>query len=139
MEDNAIPIIPGLFTWPTESPELIAGKCKTCGFTFFPIMAQAHEPTCTHHDVEQKPLGRTGTLFSYTIHYYQPPPPFRMEPFEPYAVGAVSLPENLKVLGMLTGIAFDKIQIGMPCELVIESLYKDEKGNEHITYKWKAG
>jgi uncharacterized OB-fold protein len=62
-----------------------------------------------------------------------------MEPFAPYAIGLVDLPEGLRVLGMLTGCELDEIRIGMPVELVVEALYTDESGRDVLTYKYAPG
>lgn len=136
-EQNQIPIMKGLFTWPSSAPQLIGGRCRGCGTYFFPTKPEVHHPTCKSHDVEEVMLSRRGKLFSYTIHYYQGPPPFRMEPFQPYAIGAVELPEKLRVLGMLTGVELQDIEVGKEVELVTGTLYQDENKNAIITWKWK--
>jgi uncharacterized OB-fold protein len=82
-------------------------------------------------------LSRRGTLTSYTVNYYQPPPPFRMEPFEPYGVGVARLPDGLQVIGMLTGAPLGELQVGRDVELVTERLYDDEDGVEVHTWKWR--
>ncbi|MBW2367567.1 MAG: OB-fold domain-containing protein [Deltaproteobacteria bacterium] len=131
------PIIDGLFTWPSESPRLIAGRCKTCKNVFFPLDGPVeHHPDCENHDVEKITLSDKGTLYSYTTHYYQPPVPFRMDPFEPFAVGAVEIDKELYVLGIITGVALDDIKIGSAMELTTGKLY-EEDGTEYITWKWQ--
>ena len=135
---NRRPIGSGLMNWPSDEPQLIAGRCKSCGSVFFPVTPAFHDPECAHRNVEEILLNRQGKLVSYTIHYFQPPPPFRMEPFETYAIGVVELPERIQVIGMLTRIAFDEIKIGQSVELVTERLYDDDDGTEVHTWKWKV-
>jgi len=60
-----------------------------------------------------------------------------MEPYSPYGIGLVELPEGIRVLGMLTGGDIEDIRIGMDVELVVEKLYENEQGDEVITYKFK--
>ncbi len=132
------PIVDGLFTWPSDSPKLIAGRCKACNTIFFPSNAAVHSPDCTDRQVEEKLLSTRGILVSYTIHYYQPPPPFRMEPFEPYAVGVAELPEKIQVVGMLSGVDMDDIKVGSEVELEVGKMYHDEEGVEYLTWKWRV-
>ena len=49
------------------------------------------------------PLSRTGTVWSFTEHFYQPPEPYMSaDPFEPYMVAAVELAEEkMVVLGQV--------------------------------------
>lgn len=81
-------------------------------------------------------MGRHGRLHSYTVQAYRPPALFRMEPFAPYAIGLVELPEGLRVMGMLTGCGLDEIRIDMPVQLTVEALYTDEAGRDVLTYKY---
>jgi uncharacterized OB-fold protein len=60
-----------------------------------------------------------------------------MEPWAPYAIGRVELPNGLRVMGMLTGCVFENIRIDMPLELTVEPLYRDETGRDVVTYKFK--
>ncbi len=135
---NKRPFGEGFLNWPSKEPQLIAGRCKVCGTIFFPVKPAFHNPECSNREVEETLLSRQGKLISYTIHYYQPPPPFRMEPFEPYAIGVAELPEKIQVIGMLCGAEFDDLKIGKTVELVTERLYDDEDGTEVHTWKWKV-
>ena len=44
------PIQDGLFTWPSERPQLIASRCSNCGELTFP--KQASCPACTSRNAE---------------------------------------------------------------------------------------
>jgi len=132
------PIADGLMNWPSDPPQLIAGRCKGCGNLFFPVRPDFHHPDCPKREVEETLLSRTGILSSFTIHHYQPPPPFRMEPFEPYAIGVAELPEKIQVIGMLCGALFDELRVGQAVELVTGRLFDDEAGFEVHTWKWKV-
>ena len=132
-----IPIVDGLFTWPSDKPQLIGGRCKYCGSYFFPKTYIRHRPDCPQREVEEVLLSRRGKLKSYTWQYYQPPPPYKgPDPFVPYGIGLVELSEGLKVVGMLTGCELKDLKEGMDVELIVEKLYTDEQGNEYLTWKF---
>jgi uncharacterized OB-fold protein len=130
------PIIDGLFTWPSENPKLIAGRCKTCEAIFFPSFHHQHKPTCRSADVEEILLGNRGTLASYTVMHVPPPPIFGLPDCErPYAIGLIKLPEGLKIAGIVEARAVSNLRVNMDVEIMIDTLYEDEKGNEALTWK----
>ena len=59
-----------------------------------------------------------------------------MDDWAPYAIGLVDLGEGVEVMGMLTGIALDAIEIGTPVRLVVEPLYQDAARGHVFTYKF---
>jgi hypothetical protein len=126
-ERKRIPIASGYFTWPSIEPRLLASRCKSCDTHYFPRSARCQNPNCRHGDIEEVSLSNKGKLWSYTYILNSLPPPFRMEPFVPYGVGLVELPEGIKVLGMLTEFKLEELKVGLEVRLVIESLYKDEQ------------
>jgi len=114
----AQPIADGLFTWPADQPRLIGSRCRECGVVTFP--AQHSCPRCTSVDVEERLLEREGTLYTWTVQGFRPKPPYAgPEEFEPYGVGYVELPGELRVEARLTVADPDQLRIGMPVELVI--------------------
>jgi hypothetical protein len=131
-----LPVAKDLFRWSEDGVALVGSRCTGCGSRYFPKSLSCRNPACEDKAVEETLMGRHGRLHSYTVQGYQPPALFRMEPFEPYAIGLVELPEGLRVLGMLTGCELSEIQIGMPVELTVEALYTDESGREVLTYKY---
>ncbi len=131
-----VPIVKGLFTWPSEDTRIIAGRCKKCGTVSFPKAPFCHNPDCekVRENVERVELSKGGKLYSYTFQRYQPPLPFRYEPFEPYALGMVNFPEGIRIWGIITRI--ENLRIGMEVETTVGKLYEDEE-NEYITWMWK--
>jgi len=131
-----VPIIEGLFTWPSDKPQLIASRCKKCRTVSFPKAAFCGNPDCEklRENVEVIKLSNSGTLWSFTTQIYAPPEPFKKEPFEPYGIGMVDTEEGLRVLGILT--SNDNLKVGMKVEMTAEKLYEDEE-NEYITWMWK--
>jgi len=135
---SQMPIIEGLFTWPSDDPHLIAGRCKTCHTIFFPKFCQQHKPDCHPKIVEEIQLSKRGKLASFTILHIPPPPLFKIPPSQvPYAVGVIELPEGLKVVGLLTGCKWEDLKMYMDVEIVIEKLYENEEGIEALTWKLK--
>jgi len=133
-----VPVVEGLFTWPSDEPQLIGTKCTSCGNYFFPKKMACSNPDCKEKKVEDTLLSRRGKLYSYTIQYYPPPPPFKYtEPFMPYGIGLIELPEGVRLPAMLTISDPADIKIGMDVEMVVEKQYEDEEGNEVVTYKFK--
>lgn len=129
-----IPLVDGLFTWPSDQPSLIGSRCKTCGEYYFPKV-NCKNPDCPKKDVEEVLLSRRGKLWSYTIEPYQPPLPYK-GPL-PVLFGLVEIPENLKVMGWLTGCKYEDLKFGMKMELVIEKAWEDEEGNDLVFWKFK--
>ncbi len=78
-----------------------------------------------------------GTLYSYTVQGYRPPPLFRQDDWAPYAIGVVELDGGLRVMGMLSGCALDAIEIGMPLRLGVTRLYADDEGHDVLTYVFR--
>ena len=132
------PAIEGLFTGIGKEANLIAGKCESCGTYSFPKSGNVHSPDCERRTIQEVLLSRKGKLDSYTIQYYPPPPPFvSPDPFVPYAIGLVELPEGISVLGILSDCKLEKLQTGVDVELVVEKLYDDADGNEVLGWKFE--
>ena len=135
---QGIPSIEGLYTWPSDAPQLIGGRCKSCGTYFFPRFYVVHKPGCKERELEDVLYSRKGKLISYTVQHYPPPPPFKStDPFVPYGIGLVELPEGINVLGIMTGCAIEDLKTGIEVELVVETLYVDEEGNDRLSWKFK--
>lgn len=134
---HQIPVVDQLFVWSDEGANLIGSRCSSCSSYFFPKSLTCRNPNCEEKKVEEVTLSRRGKLYSYTIQEYPPPLPFKMEPFTPFGIGLVELPEGIRVLGMLTGCRLDGVKVGISVELVIERLCQNEQGDEVVTYKFK--
>jgi uncharacterized OB-fold protein len=124
-----------------DEPRLLGTRCTTCGTVFFP--AEQHfcrNPNCAGSEFEDHRLSRTGRIWSWTDNRYQPPEPYvSPDPFEPYGIAAVELPEDgLVVMGQLVrGTDMDTLSVGTEVELVLESLFEDDEA-EHLVWKWKV-
>ncbi len=137
---NRVPVVDGWVDLESEPPHLLGSRCRSCGDTFFPKASRCRNPNCMGEALEQVSLSRKGKLWSYTVHHYQPPPPYvPPDPFVPYAIAVVELPgEKLMVLGQVaSGCDYRTLRVGMDMELVVEPLYEDREGNEHMVWKWR--
>ena len=140
---SAKPLVPAIEGWHTmdaDQPHLIGTRCTDCGTYFFPKQhSYCKNPACDSSDFEEVELSRTGTIWSYTNACYKPPEPFvAADPFVPYAIAAVQLErEQMTVLGQVVeGVGVDALKVGMPMELVLETLHEDEEDTK-VTWKWK--
>lgn len=133
----ALPVVQGLFTGQGDATRLLASRCRGCGSVYFPRSLSCRHPRCADKQVEPIALGPRGTLYSYTVQAYKPPPLFEMDDWAPYALGLVEFPEGLRVLAMLTGLAPPDWRIGMPVHLTTEPLRRDAQGQPVLTYKFR--
>jgi uncharacterized OB-fold protein len=143
-EKKSVPAIQGWFTFDPEGgspPALLGTRCARCGTWFFPKeKTLCRNPACGGTELEERPLSRTGTLWSYTSAGYPPPEPFipAKLPFEPFAIAAVELAEErITVLGMVpAGVPVAALRVGAPMELVLDTLYEDAE-QRYLTWKWR--
>jgi uncharacterized OB-fold protein len=133
-----VPVAEGLFIETAEGPRLLGSRCAGCGTPYFPRSAVCHHPECRESKIEEASFGPRGTLWSCAIQNYPPPAPARYEePYVPYAVGMVDMPEGLRVLARISADDPEAVQPGAEVELVLERLYLDENGDEVITWKFR--
>ena len=135
---TSTPAIDGWFTTGPE-PALVGSRCTACTTVFFPRTGGfCRNPACDGEAFEDVELSRHGVVWSYTDARYQPPPPYvAADPYEPFALAAVELPEGLVVLGQVaTGYGVEHLHVGAEVELVVETLYADDSGDRTI-WRWK--
>lgn len=134
------PAIEGWFSMDARQPHLLGSRCQKCKSYFFPKEALfCRNPGCAGTQFDEVPLSRTGTIWSFTTNHYAPPAPYvAPDPFVPYTVAAVELAaEKMVVLGqMAAGVDPKSLKVGMPVELVLDTLYEDEKA-EYLVWKWQ--
>jgi uncharacterized OB-fold protein len=135
----SLPVAEGIFTWPSDEPQLIGSKCAQCGMVTFP--AQGSCPRDASTDMEEHVLGRRGRLWAWTTQEFQPPSPPYTGPtgadYTPFAVGYVELPGEVKVESRLTESDAAKLANGMEMELVIVPFRTDDDGNEVVTFAFR--
>ena len=111
----------GVIAGTADEPRLVGSKCERCGTVSFP--RQASCPKCTSEDVHPHELATRGTLWTWTIQCFPPKsPPYPqagVSEFEPYGVGYVELPGEVRVEARLTESDPHALAIGMPMELTL--------------------
>lgn len=88
--------------------KLMAAKCNKCGIVMLPP-----RPVCTKcysKDLQWIELKGNGKLLTYTVIHVAPK---QFETLAPYTVGIMKLDEGPQLLGMIRGVEFDKIKVGM--------------------------
>lgn len=109
---------------------LIGSRCTSCGAHFFPARDVCSR--CLAEDLRRVPLSGRGSLYTYTV-VRQSTPGFTV----PYLLGYVDLPEGVRVLGILEGVAEGRARIGMGLTLVTRPAGTDEQGREVIGYGFR--
>ena len=128
----------GLFAETSVGPRLLGSRCRTCSAPYFPRAAVCHNPDCDRSDLEDAHFGPTGTLFSSCVQNYPPPPPVvYAEPFQPYGVGIVDLPDGLRVVGRMLADDPLAVELGTEMHLVIAPLGEDADGNTVMSWQFK--
>ena len=127
----------GLFDWSDDGPYLLGSRCRDCGEVVFPTNPFC--PKCCEETMDVIKLSRRGMLYSFTVQRYKPPPPYRgPNPFVPYGVGMVELPEGVRVTSVLEESNPDRLKVGMPMEVVVKVRYESDNGDEVLGYGFKV-
>jgi len=135
-----IPCLEGWFTMPPEEPQLIGNKCGSCGHYFFPRVKTCRNPLCDKSKpLEKVKFSRKGKLVAYTVNHYPPPPPYHApDPFVPFGVVSIALPEGIRVGGQVPkSVDLNTLKVDMEMETVREVLYVDNEGNEVISWMFQ--
>jgi uncharacterized OB-fold protein len=135
-----IPCLEGWFTMPPQEPQLIGNRCQSCGHYYFPRVKTCRNPYCKKEKPLEKVIfGRKGKLIAYTINHYPPPPPYHApDPFVPFGVVSVALPEGVRVGGQVPkDVDLKLLKIDMEMETVREVLYTDKDGNEVLSWMFR--
>jgi uncharacterized protein len=134
-----IPIKEGMMKLPqspTDKGSLVGCKCRKCGQLFFVKRDMCEN--CQSQDLEEIILSSTGKLYAFSIMYYPAPPPYKpANPFVPFGIGWVELPEGLVVYSLLTENDASKLKVGMNLELIFNKFSEDKDGNDVIVPMFK--
>lgn len=104
----------------TKQGKLLLQRCRACGtHQYYPRPVCMR---CISRDLEWKEASGRGTVYSYTVTHL---PPEGFEGREPYVLVSVDLPEGVRVLGTLLGVAAADVRIGMPVRASYERLTDD--------------
>lgn len=110
----------GLFGRDAKGPYLVGGACSACGSVTLQVRRIC--PECWREQtMGEKPIGRRGTLYTYTV-LHQVPPGFQA----PLLVGYVDLDDGVRVFAHLA-IPASQLRPGMPVQLHVAPVKKGEK------------
>jgi len=110
---------------------LVGEECPHCKTKIFPprdICPECEAPAKTPFQFS----GR-GEVYSYSSVYH---PPEGFDEFAPYTVALVKLEEGPMVAAQLTDVEREKVEIGMPVEMVTRRL-REDGGKGMIVYGYK--
>jgi uncharacterized OB-fold protein len=138
MSAPRVSIRDGLLTGPLDQLDQVrlgGTKCKSCGEAS--LGANAICPNCGGTDVAPLAFSPKGTLWTYTVVRNKPPGDYKgPEPFAPFALGLVELPEGLRVLAPLDA-ALDGLKIGDAYTFHPFVHHRDAEGREVIGFNFK--
>lgn len=138
-EASRIPVREGMLRLPRSPRDrgaLLGSRCRACGELFF--IRRSLCECCQAQDLEDVTLASRGRLHSFSVMYYPAPPPYAApDPFVPYGVGWIELPDGLVIYSLLTENDPAKLRTGMDMELVIEPFRVDAAGNEVMTCRFR--
>ena len=97
---------------------LVVQRCARCGSLRFPPRELC--TSCLSTDVEWADVSGRGEIFSFNVMHQVYHPAFAAE--VPYAVVVVKLEEGPKMISNLVDCPVDEIRIGMPVEVVFETM-----------------
>ena len=118
-QGDVVPVAADLIAGTADEPVLIGSECRRCGTVAFPRQDACSR--CTSTDVGERRLSSRGTLWTWTVQRFRPKsPPYaggEGDDFEPYGVGYVELPGEVRVEARLTESDPARLRIGMAMEL----------------------
>lgn len=119
---------------PLEQVRLAGTLCSACGETSLGTVI--HCPNCGSSNVKGQPLSSRGSVWSYTVARHQPPGNYRgPEPFQPFGIGLVELPEGIRVMTRIDG-DIGELRVGMPVDFT-PYLRHDADGSIVVTFTYK--
>jgi uncharacterized OB-fold protein len=94
-----------------QSVKLAGSRCKACHETT--LGANTLCPNCGSAEIEPLDLSSKGVVWTFTVVRYKPPGDYRgPDPFAPFAMGLVELPEGARILAPIGGDP-EAVRIGM--------------------------
>ena len=99
---------------------LMAAKCKNCGLLLVPPRPMCTRCLSTNLEwIELKPRGK---VLTYTVIHVAPK---QFESIAPYAFGIIELEDGPRLPGMIKGVEFDDLKVGMELELDFDESSKE--------------
>lgn len=104
-----------------DHTRLVGSRCESCGLTAFPALTRCHR---CWREVSLLPLSTTGSLYTYSVIHGRN---------EPYTVGYVDLPENVRVFARISVTDEHRLHPDMPVHLAI---WTDPEDTSNVRFTW---
>ena len=111
-----------------ERGELLLPWCVACERPHFP--PRPFCPFCWQDEIECRPSGGKGTLYTHTVVHANPPSQFVSE--LPYAIGIVRLDEGVQMMCHLHG-DLERLACDAPVELAFQPLLGQQVPSFSVT------
>ena len=125
----------GLLTEPLNDlakVRLQGSRCRHCHEVTLGLNRNC--PNCGGVELEPVALSDQGELWTYTVVRHKPPGDYRgPEPFKPFGIGLVELPDGLRVMAPIEG-EVDAMKIGTSLRLKISVHHTGPAGEEVVAF-----
>ena len=127
----------GLFVGPLEDlskVRLKGSRCSHCGEVT--LGESQNCPNCGVGNLQSVALSDEGELWTYTVVRHRPPGDYQgPDPFQPFCIGLVELPDGLRVLSPIEG-EIDSMKIGTPLRLRVSIHHMRPGGEEVVAFSF---
>ena len=134
-----VPVREGLLAGDLEQLDrvrLSGTKCQGCGEVS--LGKNATCPNCGGDAVAEVALSDHGVLWSYTVVRNRPPGDYKgKDPFVPFGLGLVELPDGIRVLSPLD-VEITSLKIGMPLKFRTFVQHLDAESREVVAFTFAS-
>ena len=118
---------------PADNPSLSGGKCRACGYVFFPPQRYGCESCgAPPEKLDAVQLAGRGTLHSYaTVHLYM-----GKDIEAPFTIGLIILDDGPAIRSTLTNRTDAGLAIGDRMKSVLVAASTDREGNETVELRF---
>jgi uncharacterized protein len=118
------------------SARLIGSRCRDCGVVLFGRRLRCEN--CSSKNLDSEIFSSTGTIYSFTIQRYPPPPPFRAPvPWLPRPIGWVDLDRSgPRILSPIACVP-EVLKIEARVELFFEVGWAEDSGDEFVAFGFR--
>ena len=120
-------------------PALLGSQCADCGEYKFP--ASSGCPACGADASRSVELAPRGRLYTWTTQEFLPKAPYigaeTAETFQPWAIGYIELPGQLRVESRLYDVELKALHFGQEFELTIRPFAQDPDGTDVYAFGYR--